>query len=525
MIRPGGSGGPIAAMSRIWWARGPPSDNTKEQIVNDSSTRPVVDTTTGPVMGVVIDENINAFKGIPFAQPPIGRLRFRPPRPAVGWREPLDAGEFGPAPMQARIDLVVIPGDMAEDCLTINVWAPVAPGPHPVVFSIFGGGNMVGASSQPDYDGASFSSQGLVYVSANYRIGALGCMELGGVDSSYSGSSLNGLHDLTAALVWVRHNIEAFGGDPSRVTLLGQSAGAKNQCALAAMPSARGLFHRMTVMSGGGHTVFRSIEEAAPVAKAFLTAAQCTTIDELATLPVQAVVRAQEEVAANFPRGFPYRPTVDGTTLPHAPIDAAIQGLTVDLDIVVGTTADEAATFVPPGDGLSEFNGKMLANVDVATMSALTTAYDRALADLPTSARRLRQLTAEEYWMPSIRFAEAHARAGGSAWMYRFDRPLTRGPLAGLAPHGSDIPFTFGAHNDYMPFTALSNFGDDAVAAAAASNQVWARWARTGELSLPNGAEWPRYDDDRRRTLVRTEHPEVVDDPRGEERRLWNGLL
>jgi para-nitrobenzyl esterase len=487
--------------------------------MTEDAPRPVVSTRSGPLVGRRAGQ-VNVFKGVPYARPPVGALRFRPPEPVAAWREPLDAGAFGPGPIQPAIPLIQIPSGTSEDCLTLNLWTPAAPGPHPVLFSIYGGGNFLGAASQASYDGTSFAEQGVVFVSANYRVGALGFMELGGIDPAYAGSGLNGLRDIEAALVWVRDNIEGFGGDPGQVSLQGVSAGGKNQCALAAMPSARGLFRRMAVQSGGGHTVFRSVEEATPVAETLLAAAGLARGDVagLAALPAEAVLAAQGKVLESFPRGFPFRPTVDGKVLPQAPIEAARAGVTAGLDIVIGTARDEAALGLAPAQAeQAPFRAGQLANLDLDRMRALEPRYAEALPDLPLGERRLRQLTAEEYWVPCVRFAEAHALAGGRTWMYRFDWAPSAGPFAGRAVHGSDGAFIYGGRG--------APVAEDARADVARVHAMWAGWARTGTLRLEGGPGWPAYELSRRSTLIFDRVARVEDAPRGEELRLWDAVL
>jgi para-nitrobenzyl esterase len=477
----------------------------------DAGRRPTATTTSGEVVGLWAS-GVRTFKGIPFAQPPVGALRFRPPRPPVPWSAPRDAADFGPGPVQPAHPMIQIPSGTSEDCLTLNVWAPADPGPHPVIFAIYGGGNFLGASSQHGYDGASFAARGLVFVSANYRVGALGFLELGGIDPDFAGSSLNGLRDIEAALCWVRDNIAAFGGDPGQVSLIGQSAGAKNECALAAMPSARGLFQRLAVQSGGGHTVFRSLEEATPVARALLQAAGIDgpAAAGLQALPVDALLAAQNKTLEGTALGFPFRPTVDGATLPMAPIEAARAGATRALDLVIGVARDEAALALETGD--PPFEARALANLSLEAMQALETRYVRQFPELSPKARRIRQLTAEEYWMPSVRFAEAHARAGGRTWMYRFDLPAPAGPFAGYAMHGADAAYVYGHRRE-------------ATAEAAGIHDLWADWARTGLLRQPGGPDWPPYDERERLTFVFDQPNRVEADPRGDERRLWDGLL
>ncbi len=483
--------------------------------------RPLVRARCGPVMGRT-SGRLRIFRGIPFAEPPAGVLRFRPPVAKAPWRDVLDAGAFGPAPLQPETPMLHIGGPVAEDCLTLNVWAPLDGGPYPVVFSIFGGGNFLGSSSQPEYNGAAFAEKGIVFVSANYRLGALGFMELGALDESLAGSGLNGLRDILAGLRWVRDNIEAFGGDPEQVTLLGISAGGKNQCALAAMPASRGLFRRMTVMSGGGHTVFASAEEAAPVAKGMLAAlgAAPNDIQALINAPSDAILEAQSHLLASFERGFPFRPTVDGEELPCAPIDAARKGRTVGLDLIMGSTCDEAALGLAFGHMDAAIRARQLANLDISAIPSIEERYANLLPDLSAVERKFRILTAEEYWIPSIRFAEAHARAGGRVRMYRFDWEAKEGPFAGYAIHGADSPFVYGGES-YMgiPLSAEQR------AAAGRVHEMWAEWVKTKTPVLRGAPEWPLYDEAQRLTLLLKDEPVIAPDPRGAERQIWSGIL
>lgn len=411
---------------------------------------------------------------------------------------------------------------MGEDCLTLNIWAPRGPGPHPVLFWIYGGANMYGSASQGLYDGAKYAERGVVFVSANYRLGVFGYLELGLVLPAYAGSSLNGLRDLTAALTWVRENIEAFGGDPGMVTLVGESAGAKNICALATVPRARGLFGRVAVQSGGGHTVFSSVAEASPVASAFLKAAAVAPGDaaRLTTMPAAALIDAQKKFVASWPQSFPLRPVVDGDFLPARPVDAAAAGATSHLGMIIGTCRDESALFLPPDAAGQPFEARQITNIGVDDMRALEGPYAELHPDLPEPERRIRQLTAEEYWLPSLRFLEAHTASGGEGRMYRFDRLAPDGPMPRYAFHGSDVPFIFDA-----PWIEMSlGLGSDGSGLALRTIDMWAGWVRDGRAHLAGGPDWPVYDLERRRTLLIDDAPSVADDPRAAERALWSGV-
>ncbi|HKT54851.1 MAG TPA: carboxylesterase family protein, partial [Caulobacteraceae bacterium] len=456
------------------------------------------------------------------AAPPVGARRFRPPQPPAPWSEPLDAANFGAAPMQAEAPVMKIPGPRSEDCLTLNVWAPREGGPYPVLFSIYGGGNVVGAASHALYDGTRFARQGLVYVNANYRLGAFGFLELGGLDPAYAGSGLNGLRDLIAALKWVKDNVAAFGGDPAKVAIMGQSAGAKNVCALATMPGARGLFQRAGVQSGGGHTVFGSPDEATPVAQAVLAAAGLSSRDVagLAALPAEALISAQGRVMQDYPKGHPFRPTVDGADMPLRPIDATRAGATRDLDLVIGTTRDENALVDAPSKAQGPFRPAQLSHASLESMQALEPRYANLAPALSITDRHIRQLTAEAYWVQAVRFAEAHATAGGRAHMYRFDIAVADGPFAGYATHAADLPFIYGSLG-HLPMLEPPV---EAMPDISRIHAFWANWAKTGDLIVADAPTWPPYDADKRRTFIFDHTPRIEEDPRGEERRLWNGV-
>lgn len=482
--------------------------------------RPIVETKVGPIVGRR-SEGVDVFKGIPFATPPVGAMRFRPPEPAPAWRAPFDASAFGPAPIQAKMPMIKLADEMSEDCLTLNIWAPVTKGPHPVVFSIFGGGNILGAASQPDYDGGTYARRNVVYVSANYRLGAFGFMELGALDPALAGSGLNGLLDIIAALRWVRDNIGSFGGDPQRVSLIGISAGGKNQCALAAMPSARGLFQQMAIFSGGGHTIFSTADQAAPVARSVMRNAALAPndIQGLISAPAAALLEAQTKTIAEFPRAFPFRPTLDGKLLPMLPLEAARTGRTAGLNIIMGTNRDEAGLIMAMGPPNGAIAAKQVANIEFAAMEVMRARYEMAFPRLSASARNIRQLTAEEYWLPSVRYAEAHAKSGGRVWMHRFDWSPDSGPFDGLAVHGANAPFVYGG--DGFMGTPMGAGARDAARRALV---MWAQWVRGGAPQLQGGPEWPLYDE-KRRTLILKGVPEIVIDPDADERRLWDNML
>ena len=483
-------------------------------------THPVVETAAGPVVGRRVG-GLNVFKGIPYAAPPVGPLRFRPPQPPTAWTEPRDASRFGKGPMQpadARFDLGAA---RSEDCLYLNVWAPAAPGRYPVLVWIHGGANTTGAGSLPAYDGARFAEQGLVFVSVNYRLGSFGFVEWGGLLPELAGSGVNGLRDLIAALGWVRDNIAGFGGDPDGVTLMGESAGGKNICALSTSPAARGLFRRVAIQSGSATTVFGSLAEATPVAEAVFRATGLDGPRDLLSLPAEQVIDAQIAGLKDWPQAWPIRPSVDGEIMPRPPLDAVRAGATRHLAMIIGTCRDEWALFSPPGQPVLPLEPRQLGKLDPATMATMEARYAAALPETGDYDRRVRLLTAEHFWMPSVRFAEAHAAAGGEVWMFRFDLESDAGPFTGYAPHAADLQFIF----DAPPESLSLGLSRSEPALARAVNAMWARWAVSGLADLDGAPSWPSYRPDRRETLLIDAPPTVVADPRGDERALWDGVL
>src|SRR5258706_11824101 len=277
---------------------------------------PVVRIRSGLVRGRRKD-GIRAFTGIPYAQAPVGALRFRPPRPVLPWAGELDATAPARVPPQDADPALPQAGPMSEDCLQLNVWATEESGSHPVLVWVYGGGNVTGSAGLSAYDGALFARDGVVCVSGNYRLRALGFLELGTITGSQDeGSSLNALRDLILVLEWVRDNIAAFGGDANRVTLAGQSAGAWNCATLMSMPGARGLFHQSILASGGADTGYTA-DRAQEFAKQFV--ARLGGKERLRESSAPELLSAQREAQADAPPLIPFRPMIDGRQLPPSP--------------------------------------------------------------------------------------------------------------------------------------------------------------------------------------------------------------
>lgn len=504
----------------------------------------IVETRTGRIEGATGD-GFHVFRGIPFACPPIGRLRLRAPRPVDPWTGVREATSFGASAPQASsmigklLGLPDAPAD--EDCLTLNVWTPGCDGARrPVLVWIHGGGFLFGAGSQPLYDGASLATRGdVVIVTANYRLGALGWLAAPGLEESGAIGGNYGLLDQLAALEWVRDNIAAFGGNPDNVTIFGESAGAMSVGALLGTDRARGLFHRAILQSGAAHNVSRP-ESAERVAHALLAALGLGLQDAaklrevpLATL-LDAQVRCMAKLFGRMPEGLPFQPVVDGTVLTKAPLAAIASGACAGVPLLLGTNLDEWKLFA-----LADPNVRALDDAGLRERCAQVLPGEgddgRAHADRVVDAyRAAREGSAPpDLWfaiegdrvfrMPAVRLAEAAAAHGSSVQKYLFSyRSPAMGGLLGSC-HALEVPFVFGTHA--IPgLQAFVGEGAAIRALSSAMQEAWLAFAR-GESVSGGFGHWPAYES-RRRATLRIDLESAIDDaPFDAERAVWDGLI
>lgn len=480
----------------------------------------VAETREGPVRGVATESG-TAYFGIPFASPPIGPLRFRAPRPPARRSAPFDATGFASAPIQQPPPPGLYgPGPLpqSEDCLALNIWTPATPGPHPVYLWIHGGGNVAGSSRMPVFDGSRFARHGIVCVTISYRVGALGFLDLSALlGEDYAGSGNDGLLDIVEALRWVRANITAFGGDPRQVTIGGQSAGAKNVCALLAMPAARGLFSRAIVQSGGAETAIDR-DGAGRMARRFLELTGASNARDLLTLDGAMLLAAQVKLQKIWPRKYPFRAVVDGSVLPDLPLSMIRDGRAAPVPLLIGTTRDEIAFFGPNAAKDGGVVQGDLANMAIEAFAPVYDSYTRNFPALSPVDRRYRALTAEEYWLPTLRTAAGHAAARRPTWLYRLDMPRSAAPNAGYAVHGSELPLMWDKVRD--PQCAF--LGPEGHAAEALSARMHAHWVSFIRSGSP-GAGWPLYRPDAPQTMVFAVEDSAVTRLDEDERRQWDG--
>ncbi len=385
-------------------------------------------TPLGPLQGEEAG-GVRVFRGVPFAEPPVGPLRFRPTVAVKPWTSPRDAARFAAAAMQ--------PGEQgiaqSEDCLYLNVWAPADKGPHPVYVWIHGGGFTGGYSYAPVFDGTMLAQEGIVCVTVAYRLGVFGFLDFGPLlGPAYAGSANNAMRDLITALSWVQQNIEAFGGDPSHVTIGGQSAGAKLTDVLMGVPAARMLFHQMISESGGAERVWTA-EQSAAVSEGFgnLWRSSGNPLSSVATAPAAALLTVQRRLMQQWPHHFPLRIEIDGFLIPRLPVETIAAGSSRGKRLLIGTNREESAAFIGPHPERDP-GADDLGNMQAPQFLGVYAKYKDIYPEMSVEQRRIRALTAEEYWVPSVRVAESHVKAGGEAWMYRLDFHEGSGPLGSI---------------------------------------------------------------------------------------------
>ena len=466
-----------------------------------------------------VSHGVQVFRGVPFAQPPVGPLRFRPPQPPLAFPGVRLATQFAAASVQP--DQASTP--QSEDCLYLNVWAPQRAASrvdtYPVFVWIHGGGFTGGRSFDPLSDGSRFADAGIVCVTVAYRLGALGFLDVSPLlGAEYAGSADNAMRDVVAALQWVRSNIHAFGGDPGRVTIGGESAGAKLTDLLMGVPSAAPLFHQMISESGGAERIWpaaRGME----VGQGFGRSWQEQTSTAPATLrnaPVQQIVEVQDRFQKDWPVHFPFRPELAPDFIPRPPLEAIQAGSTRGKRLLLGTNRDESALFLGPHPQ-SDPGAKDLGNLPLKQFDAIAARYAQLYPNMPADLRRVRSVTAEEYWIPSLRVADAHLAGGGESFVYRLDFPGS-GRFAGLAYHSYDLRFVW----DYFGEGAPSQ---PALVLAQQMHGAWISFIQGRAPSAPSLPVWPRYTLPGRPTMLFDQPSRVAEAPGAAEFALWDGTL
>ncbi|HEV2363260.1 MAG TPA: carboxylesterase family protein [Caulobacteraceae bacterium] len=506
--------------------------------VREAERTRIVATSNGPVRGYR-QGRLSIFKGLRYGAAPLGSLRFRPPRRPARWAEPPDALALG-AP---AIQVGVAPGETTggrsagdppapgqpgtdEDCLFLNVWTPgLDRGRRPVMVWLHGGGFANGSGGAAMYDGAALALRGdVVTVTVNHRLNVFGYLHLGELGGDPS-SGQAGMLDIVQALEWVRDNIAGFGGDPTNVTIFGESGGGAKVSMLQAMPPAHGLFHKAIIQSGPG---LRAVETGAATAaaRALLEALKIAPGDlsRLETLAAAEIHAAAATVPGERPMG-PFAPCIDGSALPRHPFDPDAPPLSVDIPVLIGTNKDEATLFVYGTPRFGEFEeADVLRRAEAAVggrAPVLVEALKRLFPDYSPTHLLCQVQTVARMWANSVRLAERKAaQSGAPAYMYMltWETPVARGALK--CPHALEIPLVF----DNVE--AARNFVGRGEAPQRLAEQMapaWLAFARTGDPNVPGLPEWPAYETGRRATMIFDLNSRIENDPWDEVRRIVLG--
>ncbi len=506
---------------------------------------PLVTVREGKLRGIVAD-GVYSFRGIPYAAPPFGPDRLRPPRRADPWtgiREATAEGAIAPQPDPAGSDAAgfVPPGGVVgTDCLNLDIWTPDPSAVGlPVLVWITGGAFEVGSAAW--YDGSRFARDGVVCVAINYRPGIEGFLHLRDTVAN------RGLLDQVAALEWVSENIAAFGGDPGNVTVCGESAGAMSIGSLLGMPRASGLFRRAILQSGAAHQVMPA-SDALRIGEFLATRlGVAATLDAMAAVPWERMIVAlgeiKGELAADPDRdrwgaeavatSMPFHPVVDGEVLPAHPLERVRAGSAAGVDVLVGTNTDDWRLFLAASGMLPAVSDDALlgpvARHGVMSLAAYGLSAEAVLAAYraarpSASPGELLAAVQTDWWcrVPAVRLADAHVASSTGAtrtYLYEF---AWRSPVAGGlfgACHALEIPFVFDTLDEGSGQMLGNLLGDDPPRQLARQmHEAWVAFVDHGDPG------WPAYDLARRSMMRLDLQPELVQDAYAWERGMWEGI-
>jgi para-nitrobenzyl esterase len=522
---------------------------------------PTTEVATGRLQGLSYragrsQRPVRAFHGVPYAADPVGPLRFRAPQPAKPWGGVRDASAFGPSSMQSSASPFsgTIPGNqvaaVSERCLTLDVWAPDEPGDLPVLVWVAGGAYLTGGSSIETYDGSGLAAdEGVIVVGVNYRLGVLGFAwfgelgENGAGDGSWSGDTNCGLRDQLAALEWVKNNVAAFGGDPTNVTVFGESAGAGSLAHLLAAPASAGLVRGCILQSPGiDHTLYPDDVERVADAVLRRLSIPRSRMARLWDLSAEDLVAAQEAVVLEMMTvltSMPFHPFVDDDLIPTSPSVAIAGGAGSELDLLVSWTTDEMRLYPSPEADAIGLGG----------LARWTQRYIVGRLGTDPGPERARQLvdfyrdllgspgpaSGSDLWaaiqtdgvmrLPARRVAESHAANGGRTYVAQFawSGPPVPGQWDPGAFHAIDLPFSFDTL-DRAGWREFLRAGPEADELARQHRHAWGSFARGGTPEISDVGEWPRYTAPERETLIFDAPCSLAADPLGDIAAAWDGL-
>ena len=464
-----------------------------------AAERPTVTIAQGRLAGT-IDGRLRVFKGIPYALPPVGERRWRPPAPPVPWPGTREAGAYGPSCVQPPVPAASLYHDpplaTSEDCLTLNIWAPADVTSAPVIVWIHGGSLRVGGSAEPLFDGASFARRGIVFVSINYRLGVLGWLAHPALsaESPHHASGNYGLLDQIEALRWVRANVAAFGGDPGNVTIMGESAGALSVAYLLVSPLARALFHKAILQSANirafpelARPAF-GLDPAEQTGRALAASVGAADLEALRAMDAEALTRAA-------PARFMAQGTIDGWALTEQIVETFDAGRQARVPLLAGFNSGEVRSqraFLPPAPPDAAAYEAEIGR----RYGAHAPAFLRLYPGSDIEGSMLATLRDAIYGWAAERIVRQQAAAGLPAFLYLFDHCYPAARARDLcAFHASELPYVFGhaGRDAPLPPNWPRPEGPAEAALSEAILDYWVGFARNGAPSGPGRPLWPPY--------------------------------
>ncbi len=501
----------------------------------------IANTKNGKIQGY-IDDNVSIFKGIPFAEPPVGKLRFEAPVRKSDWSGVLETTEYSsesiqPPPMPGSLlSQETFPQNEGK-CLTLNVWSPgLDDKKRPVMIWIHGGDFVRGSGSRPIYSGSNLVKQGdIIVVTINYRLGALGFLYLPEIATANAGSL-----DQILALRWVKENIRKFGGDPENITIFGESAGAWSVITLCAMPMAKGLFHRVIAQStpnyyaSNGKKATDDLFQMLGIKNGDIDALRKISTEKLLDAQVKIYMKSSSVTSTN-----PWAPLVDGKILLQDPLEFFRQGKT-NIELLIGSNLDENKLFSfmdprAPEIDITRVKKRVqrfmnLFGQEEGRSNRLIDVYldEREDNAFSLEPRDLYDNIATDLWFRilSIRLAEAQSKKKSSfMYLFTWESPFKHPKQGALgSAHAVEIPFIFNSLN--LPgMEILSGRGKDADALSGNMMQSWISFARTGNPNHAGIPEWDHYDSETRSTMILGKKIESVKDPFRKTRIIWDGII
>ncbi|MFW9949020.1 MAG: carboxylesterase/lipase family protein [Candidatus Thorarchaeota archaeon] len=494
----------------------------------------IINTKLGRIQGY-LEDSIEIYKGIPYAEPPIGNLRFQEPQPKDRWDEIRNCTQFGPIAPQHQHDdpKIELPED--EDCLYLNIWTPASDdNKRPVMVWIHGGGFFIGAGSRPRSDGTKLASYGnAVVVSFNYRLGALGFLNLPGIPPNL------GIQDQILALKWIKENIEAFGGNSDNITIFGESAGGQSVAILVAIPSSKGLFHRAIIQSGNANPKNFEPERSIEGAEKFLAKLGIIKgdIGKLRNLALNKLMAVQKKIVGGLlnVKNSPFWPWMDGKIIPEQPIEIIRKGNNHQVPLMIGYNENELGFLSDILNNSGGMKKKLILKFLKSSIQKDTISKEN-LEKLITNYREILQekypdnpmifwsevLSDSMFKIPIIRQLEAHAIHQSNIYCYVFSY---KSPKFGFALHTFEIPFVFNTIDKNDLADGAMEISDESKKLAKIMMDTWISFARTGNPNNEKIPKWPEYNLDKRIIMKLSVNPEIIESNEDPLLKIWNGIL